>query len=92
MGKEEVARFSTEAQASTDWGGDPTGGLPPLARHDHIDLPAVAFGANQALAPIEHGRFVPRSHLGRPGFSSTISGLADRRCLLFRDCWWCRRA
>ena len=37
--------------------------------HDHIDLTAAAFGADQPLAPIGHGRLgaVPSSHLGGIG-------------------------
>jgi hypothetical protein len=37
--------------------------------HDHIDFAAAAFGTDEPIAPVEHGRFgaVPRSHLGRPG-------------------------
>jgi hypothetical protein len=38
------------------------------SNHD-IHLPAAAFGADQPLAPIGHGRFgaVPLGHLGRVG-------------------------
>jgi len=55
---------------------------------------AAAARADQPPAPIEHSHIgaVPSSHLGRPGLSSTISDLAVRWCLLFRACWWCRRA
>ena len=40
--------------------------LPPLARHNHIDLTAAAAGVDQPVAPIEHGGpgAVPSRHFG----------------------------
>jgi hypothetical protein len=35
--------------------------LPLLPGHDHIDFAAAAAGADQPIAPIEHGRFGARS-------------------------------
>jgi hypothetical protein len=44
-------------------------GMPSRAAHHHIDLAAAAAGADQPLAPIEHGGIgaIPGSHLGGIG-------------------------
>jgi hypothetical protein len=46
--------------------------------YDHIDLTAAAFGADQPLAPIGHGRFgaVLLGHLGRVGLDLVAAILA----------------
>ena len=51
---------------------------PPLVCHDHIDLSAAAFGEDQLLAPIEHGRFgaVSGSQLYRVTFHLMAARLA----------------
>jgi hypothetical protein len=43
--------------------------MPSRAAHHHIDLAAAAAGADQPLAPIEHGGIgaIPGSHLGGIG-------------------------
>jgi hypothetical protein len=53
--------------------------LPPLSPgHHHIDLPAAAAGADQPLAPIEHGLFgpIPSSHLRGIGLYLMLTALA----------------
>jgi hypothetical protein len=46
--------------------------------YDHIDFAAAAFGADQPLAPIDHGRFgaVASSHLGGVGLNPMLAFLA----------------
>ena len=48
-----------------------------MSLHD-IHLPAAAFGADQPLAPVEHGCFgaVPLGHLGGVGLNSMPTILA----------------
>ena len=53
--------------------------LSPLGPgHDHVDLSAAAFGADQPLAPIEHGHFgaVLSSYLGRVRLGLIAAALA----------------
>jgi hypothetical protein len=56
--------------------------LPPAGpAHHHIDLPAAAAGADQALAPVEDGRFgaVPSGYLGGIGLTPVGDFLALAR-------------
>ena len=66
-------------------------GTKPKYLVQHHRRPVVRADSRAAARARVRFGAVPSSHLGRPGFSSTISDLAVRWCLLFRGCWWCRR-
>jgi hypothetical protein len=63
------SRCYTRAVNGTSTAPNGTIGMPSRAAHHHIDLAAAAAGADQPLAPIEHGGIgaIPGSHLGGIG-------------------------
>jgi hypothetical protein len=75
MGKEEVARFSTEAQASTDWTVIPPA---PYRRSPVTTISTRRLPQRGADEPIVHERFgaVPSGHLGGIGLDLMLAALA----------------
>jgi hypothetical protein len=62
--------------------------------HDHVDLTAAAFVADQPLSPIGHGRFgaVALGHLGRVGLDLMLATKRDQpdAAAGVRLIVWCR--
>jgi hypothetical protein len=90
------SRSYTRAVNGTSTAPNGTIGMPSRAAHHHIDLAAAAAGADQPLAPIEHGGIgaIPGSHLGGIGrcivnIDVPINSFETKRCTVaFSAAFW----